>query len=135
MVDTGRVSVAVSEVATVEGLPPVAARVYGYTSARCPRADVSADVDAEPSEGKTHCLCVVTELCEEGNLEDFMEAEGAPLSPAVKLDIMLQVATGLEQLKAGRAFCGTKAHGPRSSTLHPSHPLKMTLLFSCHDNN
>lgn len=49
-------------------------------------------------------LVVIAELCENGNLEDFMVAEGAPLSPAVKLDIMLQVAAGLEQLKEARVL-------------------------------
>ena len=48
------------------------------------------------------CLAVVTELCPHGNLEDFMAREGAPLSPAVKLDAMLQVAEGLRQLKLAR---------------------------------
>ena len=48
------------------------------------------------------CLAVVTELCPHGNLEDFMEREGVPLSAEVKLDVMLQVAKGLEQLKDAR---------------------------------
>jgi serine/threonine protein kinase len=77
-------------------LPSVAARVHGYTSAQ--RLGDNAE------GGKSHCLCVVAELCEDGNLEDFMEAEGAPLSPAVKLDIMLQVAAGLDQLKEARVL-------------------------------
>ena len=50
----------------------------------------------------TSGLAVVTELCPHGNLEDFMEREGVPLSAAVKLDVMLQVAKGLEQLKDAR---------------------------------
>jgi hypothetical protein len=37
-------------------------------------------------------------------LEDFMAAEGAPLSVAVKLDLMLQVASGLEALKEARVL-------------------------------
>lgn len=75
----------------------MAARVYGYTSAQ------RVSPDGEPGKSN-HCLCVVAELCKDGNLEDFMEAEGAPLSPAVKLDIMLQVAAGLDQLKAARVL-------------------------------
>jgi len=47
---------------------------------------------------------VLTDLCRHGNLEDFMAAEGAPLSVAVKLDLMLQVASGLEALKEARVL-------------------------------
>jgi len=47
---------------------------------------------------------VLTDLCRHGNLEDFMAAEGAPLSVAVKLDMMLQVASGLEALKEARVL-------------------------------
>ena len=82
------------------GLPRIAARVYGYTSARRGGDNKENDDEGE----RRYCLCVVTELCENGNLEDFMEQEGAPLSPAVKLDIMLQVAAGLEQLKEARVL-------------------------------
>ena len=46
----------------------------------------------------------MTDLCAHGNLEDFMAAEGAPLSVAVKLDLMLQVARGLEALKDARVL-------------------------------
>ena len=72
--------------------------VHGYASAERPP-------DADPagsSSDKRFCLAVVTELCPHGNLEDFMAAEGAPLSAAVKLDVMLQVARGLDQLKEAR---------------------------------
>ena len=47
---------------------------------------------------------MLTDLCRHGNLEDFMAAEGAPLSVAVKLDLMLQVASGLEALKEARVL-------------------------------
>ena len=47
-------------------------------------------------------LAVITDLCNFGNLEDFMDKEGVPLSTAVRLDLMLQVAEGLEQLKDAR---------------------------------
>ena len=94
------------------GLPAIAARVYGYTTEhRPPSADEeAADDDAADDAAKKDscvkrhrgCLAVITELCPHGNLEDFMVAEGAPLSPAVKLDVMLQVAEGLERLKSAR---------------------------------
>ena len=74
--------------------------VHGYASAeRPPDADPAG---SSSSSDKRICLAVVTELCPHGNLEDFMAAEGAPLSAAVKLDVMLQVAQGLDQLKEAR---------------------------------
>ena len=78
----------------------IAVGVHGYASAeRPPDADPAG---SSSSSDKRICLAVVTELCPHGNLEDFMAAEGAPLSAAVKLDVMLQVAQGLDQLKEAR---------------------------------
>ena len=92
------------------GLPPIAVGVHGYTSAPRPPAETetetATDENAPPAASNAppavFCLAVVTELCPHGNLEDFMAREGAPLSPAVKLDAMLQVAEGLRQLKLAR---------------------------------
>ena len=57
----------------------MAARVYGYTSARRvvdpSAAGAGAEEDvaaAAAAAAKNHTLCVITELCEDGNLEDFM---------------------------------------------------------------
>ena len=76
-------------------------RTHGFTSAVRPTIPDDSELPASASAG---CLAVVTDLCAHGNLEDFMAAEGAPLSVAVKLDLMLQVARGLEALKDARVL-------------------------------
>ena len=76
-------------------------RTHGFTSAVRPTIPDDSELPANASAG---CLAVVTDLCAHGNLEDFMAAEGAPLSVAVKLDLMLQVARGLEALKDARVL-------------------------------
>jgi hypothetical protein len=91
------------------GLPEIAVRTHGFTSAvRPPSDDSDLTNEKKASEkkesGARGCLAVLTDLCRHGNLEDFMAAEGAPLSVAVKLDLMLQVASGLEALKEARVL-------------------------------
>ena len=85
----------------ISGLPDIAVRTHGFTSAVRPTIPDDSELPANASAG---CLAVVTDLCAHGNLEDFMAAEGAPLSVAVKLDLMLQVARGLEALKDARVL-------------------------------
>ena len=73
-------------------LPRVAVKTHGCAAT------------TKPSDGKKY-LAVVSELCEEGCLEDFMVREralGRDLSERVRLDVFLQVAEGLEELKAAR---------------------------------
>ena len=84
------------------GLPSIAAKVFGYTSCSRPELKDDPGLMGNRGNGCHICLAVVTELCPHGNLEDFMEREGVPLSAEVKLDVMLQVAKGLEQLKDAR---------------------------------
>ena len=84
------------------GLPSIAAKVFGYTSCSRPELKDDPGLMGNRGNGCHICLAVVTELCPHGNLEDFMEREGVPLSTEVKLDVMLQVAKGLEQLKDAR---------------------------------
>jgi len=92
VVDSNKESAVVAEVATVSDLPRVAVKTHGCAAT------------TKPTDGKKY-LAVVSELCEEGCLEDFMVREGASgrdLSARVKLDVFLQVAEGLEELKAAR---------------------------------
>ena len=91
VVDSSKESLVVAEVATVSDLPDVAVKVHGCATTTRP-------------DGKKY-LAVLSELCENGCLEDFMVREkkaGRELSERVKLDIFLQVADGLEQLKRAR---------------------------------
>ena len=92
VVDSNKESAVVAEVATVSDLPRVAVKTHGCAAT------------TKPSDGKKY-LAVVSELCEEGCLEDFMVREralGRDLSERVRLDVFLQVAEGLEELKAAR---------------------------------
>ena len=92
VVDSNKESAVVAEVATVSDLPRVAVKTHGCAAT------------TKPTDGKKY-LAVVSELCEEGCLEDFMvreRASGRDLSARVKLDVFLQVAEGLEELKAAR---------------------------------
>ena len=84
------------------GLPSIAAKVHGYTSCTLQELKYDPALKGNVGNGADAMFAVITELCPHGNLEDFMEREGVPLSPEVKLDIMLQVAKGLEQLKDAR---------------------------------
>ena len=80
-------------------------RTHGFTSAVRPPDDSDEKKADERGGGDGRwCLAVLTALCAHGNLEDFMAREGAPLSVAVKLDLMLQVARGLEALKKARVL-------------------------------
>lgn len=91
VVDGSKESQVVAEVATVGDLPRVAVKTHGC--APTTRRD-----------GKKY-LAVLSELCPDGCLEDFMtreKAAGRELSARVKLDVFLQVAEGLEELKAAR---------------------------------
>ena len=91
VVDSSRESAVVAEVATVGDLPRIAVRAHGCAPTTRP-------------DGKKY-LAVLSELCENGCLEDFMvreKASGRELSERVRLDLFLQVAEGLEELKAAR---------------------------------
>jgi len=79
-------------------------RTHGFTSAVRPTIPDDSSELAANDASANGCLAVLTDLCAHGNLEDFMAAEGAPLSVAVKLDLMLQVARGLEALKDARVL-------------------------------
>ena len=76
--------------------------MHGYTSCTLQELKYDPALKGNVGNGADAMFAVITELCPHGNLEDFMEREGVPLSPEVKLDIMLQVAKGLEQLKDAR---------------------------------
>jgi len=92
VVDSSKESQVVAEVATVGDLPKIAIKVYGCATT------------TRASDGKKY-LAVLSELCENGCLEDFMvreKAQGRELSERVKLDVFLQVAEGLEELKRAR---------------------------------
>ena len=92
VVDSNKESLVVSEVATVSDLPRCAVKVHGCAAT------------TRPSDGKKY-LAVLSELCEDGCLEDFVtreRASGRALSERVKLDLFLQVAEGLEALKGAR---------------------------------
>jgi len=80
---------AIGEIATVGNLPEIAVKIMACTSTQ------------KPGQTTKH-LAVICELCEHGNLEDFMRKERECLSPSVKLDCFLQVLDGLEQLKQRR---------------------------------
>ena len=92
VVDSSKESQVVAEVATVGDLPKIAIKVFGCATT------------TRASDGKKY-LAVLSELCENGCLEDFMvreKAHGRELSERVKLDVFLQVAEGLEELKRAR---------------------------------
>jgi len=92
IVDSAKESAVVQEVATVGNLPKIAIEVFGCATT------------TKASDGKKY-LAVLSELCENGCLEDFIvreKAQGRELGERVKLDVFLQVAEGLEALKRAR---------------------------------
>ena len=59
--------------------------MHGYTSCTLQELKYDPALKGNVGNGADAMFAVITELCPHGNLEDFMEREGVPLSPEVKL--------------------------------------------------